>query len=322
MRVGILTSGGDAPGMNAAVRAAVRRGWELGLELVGIRRGYAGLIEGDVVPLSPRDVGGIIEHGGTFLHTARCPAFLTEEGRRRALGTIAREKLDALVIIGGEGSLQGARWLSEQGVNVVGIPASIDNDIEGTELAIGVDTAVNTVVWALNRIRDTALAHERVFLVEVMGRESGYIALMGGLAGGAELVLVPEVEITLDEVAQRVSALYRKGKHHSIVVVAEGVTAKIGSVGVIANTLRERTHLEIRVTVLGHLQRGGSPTATDRILASRFGAQAVEDIKAGVFGHMVAWRQGRLARVPLGVVRRKEMAIDLRLYELVHQLAI
>ena len=322
MRVGILTSGGDAPGMNAAVRAAVRRGWELGLELFGIRRGYAGLIEGDLSPLTPRDVGGIIEYGGTFLHTARCPAFLTEEGRRRALETIEREGLDALIVIGGEGSLQGARWLSDQGVNVVGIPASIDNDIEGTELAIGVDTAVNTVVWALNRIRDTALAHERVFLVEVMGRESGYIALMGGLAGGAELVLVPEVKVTLEEVAQRVAALYRKGKHHSIVVVAEGVTAKLGSVEVIANFLRERTNLEVRVTVLGHLQRGGSPTATDRILASRFGALAAEDVKAERFGHMVAWRKGKVVRVPLAAVRRKQMAIDLRLYELVHQLAI
>ncbi len=308
--------------MNAAIRAAVRRGWELGLETFGIRRGYAGLIEGDLSPLTPRDVGGIIEFGGTFLHTARCPAFLTDEGRRQALATIGKEGLDCLIIIGGEGSLQGARWLSDQGIKVVGIPASIDNDIEGTELAIGVDSAVNTVVWALNRIRDTALAHERVFLVEVMGRESGYIALMGGLAGGAELVLVPEVPVPLDEVAQKVLSLYQKGKHHSIVVVAEGVTAKVGSTDMIANFLRERTRLEVRVTVLGHLQRGGSPTATDRILASLFGAQAAEDIKAGLFGHMLAWQKGEIVRVPLEVVRRKKMAIDLRLYELVHQLAI
>ena len=163
MRVGILTSGGDAPGMNAAVRAAVRRGWELNLKPVGIRRGYAGLIEGDMASLTPRDVGGVIEHGGTFLHTARCPAFLTPEGQRQALETIEREGLEALIVIGGEGSLSGARWLSQQGVPVVGLPASIDNDIQGTDMAIGVDTALNTVVWALNRIRDTALAHERVF---------------------------------------------------------------------------------------------------------------------------------------------------------------
>ena len=320
MRVGILTSGGDAPGMNAAVRAFVRRGWELGLAPIGIRRGYAGLIEGDMAPLTPRDVGGVIEYGGTFLRTARCPAFLTEQGRRKALETIEREKLAALVVIGGEGSLKGARWLSEQGVRVIGLPASIDNDIKGTDMAIGVDTALNTVVWALNRIRDTALAHERVFLVEVMGRKSGYIALMGGIAGGAEIILVPEVEVGLDQVAEEVSAGYRKGKHHSIVVVAEGVTERLGPTSEIAQFIRERTGLEVRVTVLGHLQRGGSPTAYDRILGSRLGAQAAEDVAAGRFGHMMALRGGELLPVPLTEVGRKELAIDLSLYELAHSL--
>lgn len=320
MRVGILTSGGDAPGMNAAVRAAVRRGWELNLEPVGIRRGYAGLIEGDMASLTPRDVGGVIEHGGTFLHTARCPAFLTPEGQRQALETIEREGLEALIVIGGEGSLSGARWLSQQGVPVVGLPASIDNDIQGTDMAIGVDTALNTVVWALNRIRDTALAHERVFLVEVMGRKSGYIALMGGLAGGAEIVLVPEVEVSLDRVAEEVAAGYRKGKHHSIVVVAEGVTERLGPTRKLAESIREATGLEVRVTVLGHLQRGGSPTAFDRILGSRLGARAVEDVAAGRFGHMIGLREGKLSPVPLSQVGRKEVAIDLGLYELVHSL--
>ncbi|MBC7099040.1 6-phosphofructokinase [Candidatus Bipolaricaulota bacterium] len=320
MRVGILTSGGDAPGMNAAVRAFVRRGWELGLEPIGIRRGYAGLIEGDMAPLTPRDVGGVIEYGGTFLRTARCPAFLTPEGRRKALDVLAREGLEALVVVGGEGSLQGAKWLARQGVKVVGLPASIDNDIAGTDMAIGVDTALNTVVWALNRIRDTALAHERVFLVEVMGRKSGYIALMGGIAGGAEIVLVPEVEVELDQVAEEISAGYRKGKHHSIVVVAEGVTERLGPTGELANFIRERTGLEVRVTVLGHLQRGGSPTAYDRILGSRLGAKAAEDAAAGRFGHMVAVRGGGLSPVPLSEVGRKELAIDLELYELAHSL--
>jgi 6-phosphofructokinase 1 len=306
--------------MNAAVRAAVRRGWELGLEPIGIRRGYAGLIENDMTPLTPRDVGGVIEYGGTFLHTARCPAFLTEEGQKQALETIEREGLEALIVIGGEGSLSGARWLAKQGVPVVGLPASIDNDIRGTDMAIGVDTALNTVVWALNRIRDTALAHERVFLVEVMGRKSGYIALMGGLAGGAEIVLVPEVEVSLAQVAQEVSAGYRKGKHHSIVVVAEGVTDRLGSTHKIADFIRQETGLEVRVTVLGHLQRGGSPTAFDRILGSRLGARAAEDVAARRFGHMVALRKGELAPVPLSEVGRKEIAIDLALYELVHSL--
>lgn len=318
--MGILTSGGDAPGMNAAVRAFVRRGWELGLEPIGIRRGYAGLIEGDMAPLTPRDVGGVIEYGGTFLRTARCPAFLTPEGRRKALDVLAREGLEALVVVGGEGSLQGAKWLARQGVKVVGLPASIDNDIAGTDMAIGVDTALNTVVWALNRIRDTALAHERVFLVEVMGRKSGYIALMGGIAGGAEIVLVPEVEVELDQVAEEISTGYRKGKHHSIVVVAEGVTERLGPTGELANFIRERTGLEVRVTVLGHLQRGGSPTAYDRILGSRLGAKAAEDAAAGRFGHMVAVRGGGLSPVPLSEVGRKELAIDLELYELAHSL--
>ncbi|KUK26132.1 MAG: 6-phosphofructokinase [Acetothermia bacterium 64_32] len=318
--MGILTSGGDAPGMNAAVRAFVRRGWELGLEPIGIRRGYAGLIEGDMAPLTPRDVGGVIEYGGTFLRTARCPAFLTEQGRSQALDMIEREKLAALVVIGGEGSLKGARWLSEQGIKVIGLPASIDNDIEGTDMAIGVDTALNTVVWALNRIRDTALAHERVFLVEVMGRKSGYIALMGGIAGGAEIVLVPEVEVGLEQVAEEVSVGYRKGKHHSIVVVAEGVTERLGPTGEIAQFIRERTGLEVRVTVLGHLQRGGSPTAYDRILGSRLGAKAAEDVAAGRFGHMMAVRGGGLSPVPLSEVGRKELAIDLELYRLAHSL--
>ena len=306
--------------MNAAVRAFVRRGWELGLAPIGIRRGYAGLIEGDMAPLTPRDVGGVIEYGGTFLHTARCPAFLTEQGRRKALETIEREKLAALVVIGGEGSLKGACWLSEQGIKVIGLPASIDNDIKGTDMAIGVDTALNTVVWALNRIRDTALAHERVFLVEVMGRKSGYIALMGGIAGGAEIILVPEVEVGLDQVAEEVSAGYRKGKHHSIVVVAEGVTERLGPTSEIARFIRERTGLEVRVTVLGHLQRGGSPTAFDRILGSRLGAKAAENAHDGRFGHMVALREGDLVPVPLAEVDRKELAIDLSLYELAHSL--
>jgi 6-phosphofructokinase 1 len=320
MHVGILTSGGDAPGMNAAVRAFVRRGWELGLSPVGIRRGYAGLIEGDLVPLSPRDVGGIIERGGTFLHTARCPEFLTPDGQERALATLKREELASLVVVGGEGSLAGARWLSEQGVKVIGIPASIDNDILGTDMAIGVDTALNTVVWALNRIRDTALAHERVFVVEVMGRKSGYIALMGGLAGGAEIVLVPEVEVSLDEVAEEVAAGYRKGKHHSIVVVAEGVTERLGPTREIAAFIRERTGLEVRMTILGHLQRGGSPTAYDRIFGSRLGARAAEDAAEGRFGHMIGLAGGKLVAVPLAEVGRKELAIDPYLYEVVHSL--
>lgn len=319
MRVGILTSGGDAPGMNAAIRALVRRGAELGLNLIGIERGYAGLIEDRVRELTPRDVGGIIELGGTFLHTARCPEFLTEDGRNKALATIARERLDALIVVGGEGSLSGAAALSRAGVAVVGIPKTIDNDVQGTDIAIGVDTALNTVVWALNRIRDTALAHERVFLVEVMGRKSGYIALMGGLAGGAEIILVPEVEFSLEDVAKEIATGYRKGKHHSIVVVAEGITEHYPT-HEIAQFVTEKTGLEVRYTVLGHLQRGGSPSAFDRILGSIMGARAVEDVAQGKSGHMIGWQKGELVPVPLSQVGRKDPAIDLDIYRLAQSL--
>jgi len=210
--------------MNAAVRAAVRCGTGRGLEMLGIRRGFAGLIEGDLLPLDNRAVGGIIERGGTFLGSARSAVFLTEEGQGKALATIKKWSLDGLVVIGGNGSLKGAKWLQGQGVPVVGIPASIDNDIYGTAMAIGVDTALNTVMESLDRIRDTAVSHDRTFVVEVMGRSSGYIALMGGLAGGAELVLVPEVPLSLEQVTTQVEEGLRKGKHHSIIVVAEGFT--------------------------------------------------------------------------------------------------
>lgn len=321
LRVGILTSGGDAPGMNAALRAFVRRGWELGLQPMGIRRGYAGLISGDLSPLTPRDVGGILELGGTFLGTARCPEFLEPAGQKQALEILRRENLAALVVIGGEGSLAGANWLSQQGVAVVGLPASIDNDIQGTDLAIGVDTALNTVVWALNRIRDTALAHGRAFLVEVMGRQSGYIALMGGLAGGAEVIVVPEVPLSLEDIVAQVEEGYRKGKRHSIVVVAEGVRERLGTTSQLARAIEEATGLEVRVTVLGHLQRGGSPTAFDRLLGSQLGAQAAEDVAAGKCGHLVAWQQGKLCSIPLAQVTRKSPAIDLALYRLAHSLA-
>lgn len=321
LKVGILTSGGDAPGMNAALRAFVRRGWELGLQPVGIRRGYAGLISGDLVPLTPRGVGGILELGGTFLQTARCEEFREPTGQARALDTLRRENLAALVVIGGEGSLAGANWLFQQGVSVVGLPASIDNDIEGTDMAIGVDTAINTVVWALNRIRDTALAHGRAFLVEVMGRQSGYIALMGGLAGGAEVIVVPEVPLSLEEIVARVEEGYRKGKRHSIVVVAEGVRERLGSTSELAQAIQEATGLEVRLTVLGHLQRGGSPTAFDRLLACQLGARAAEDVANGKFGHLVAWQRGELVAVPLAQVKRKHPAIDLSLYRLAHSLA-
>lgn len=281
-RIGVLTSGGDAPGMNAAIRSVVRCGTDAGFSLFGVARGYAGLVDGDVFPLDNRAVGGIIERGGTMLRCARSQIFMTEPGQRKALATVREHALDGLIVIGGNGSLRGAQWLSESGVQTVGIPASIDNDIPGSTMAIGVDTALNTVVECLDRLRDTAIAHERAFVVEVMGRESGYIALMGGLAGGAEIILPPEILVSLEDVARNVQDGLTLGKRHSIIVVAEGfdppdATLQSGSPAqTVCSYLETLRALETRLTILGHLQRGGSPTAFDRILASRFGEAAIQ----------------------------------------------
>jgi len=327
MRIGILTSGGDSPGMNAAVRAAVRCGTGHGLEMIGIRRGFAGLIEGDLLPLDNRAVGGIIERGGTFLGSARSAVFLTEEGQGEALATIKKWSLDGLVVIGGNGSLKGAKWLQGQGVPVVGIPASIDNDIYGTAMAIGVDTALNTVMESLDRIRDTAVSHHRAFVVEVMGRSSGYIALMGGLAGGAELVLVPEFPESLDQIADRVIAGVKKGKHHSIIVVAEGfVPADSPQVGkaagrIVSDFLEATGSIETRLTILGHLQRGGSPSAFDRILASRLGDAAVRLLADGTAGVMTALIGQKVATLSLAEIDHPSGNFDPEIYRLVCEIA-
>ena len=294
-RIGVLTSGGDAPGMNAAIRSVVRCGTDAGFVLFGISRGYAGLIDGDVFPLDNRAVGGIIERGGTMLRTARSKAFRTGDGQQEALSTIREHALDGLIVIGGNGSLRGAQWLSENGVPTVGVPSSIDNDIPGSVMAIGVDSALNTVVECLNRIRDTAIAHERAFVVEVMGRESGYIALMGGLAGGAEIILLPEVPVSLKHIECSVQDGMALGKSHSIIVVAEGFTPTDAtphpgsSAQAICSHLDMLGNVESRLTILGHLQRGGSPTAFDRILGSRFGEAAIQAFAAGKSSSMLSY---------------------------------
>ncbi len=313
--------------MNAALRAAVRVGTSLGFEMVGIRRGFNGLIDGDLVPLDNRAVGGIIERGGTILYTARSKAFLTSDGQQHALDTISKEHFDGLVIVGGNGSLAGALFLAEQGVPTVGVPGSIDNDIYGTSMAIGVDTALNTVVDSLNRIRDTAFSHERAFVVEVMGRKSGYIALMGGLAGGAEIVLIPEVSVSLGKILADVDAGLRKGKHHSIIVVAEGFTPKgtqpTGkSAGrTVSDFLAESGEIETRLTILGHLQRGGSPSAFDRILASRLGAAAVRQFAEGKTGVMVALSGNKIVAIPLEEIDKPWSNVDLEIYQLAYDVA-
>lgn len=291
-RVGILTSGGDAPGMNAAIRTAVRSALHFNLEPWGIYRGYHGLINGELEPMDSRAVSGIIQRGGTILKSARSEHFKTPEGRAQAVDMLRRHEIDSLLVIGGDGSLRGALSLQQEGITVVGIPATIDNDIPCTDYSIGFDTAVNTVMDAVNKIRDTASSHDRVYLVEVMGRHSGHIALYSGLACGADVILIPEVPYDLDQVCQQIQKAAQAGKTYNIIVVAEGVR-RIGGNGTtspamqIGRYIEERAGIETRITILGHIQRGGVPTVRDRLLASRLAYHAIELIFRGVGGKMV-----------------------------------
>lgn len=318
-KIGVLTSGGDSPGMNACLRAVVRKGIDLGLEIKGIRHGFDGLIEDDMIDLGTNDVSGIMDRGGTILQSKRCREFRKEKGQNRSLEVIEKHGLEGLIIIGGDGSFRGAQVLHQKGISAIGVPATIDNDIYGTEMAIGVDTALNTVVNSINMIRDTATSHERAFVIEVMGRESGYIALMSGLAGGAEEILVPELDFDLDDVAAKIVKGQRKGKKHSIIVVAEGVLKNAGHT--VANYIERKIGYEVRVTVLGHLQRGGSPTAFDRILSSRLGAEAVSRLATEESGTMVAWQKSEIKSVKLSQILDKEKKIDKYLLKLAKVLA-
>jgi 6-phosphofructokinase 1 len=311
-RIGVLTSGGDAPGMNAAIRAVVRTGTARGLEVIGVRRGYAGMIDGDFVKLGPRDVANTVQRGGTFLMTARCKPFLTVEGRARAAQQLRDAGIEGLVVIGGDGSFHGAHFLSqEHDLPVIGIPGTIDNDLFGTDYTIGYDTAINTALQAIDRIRDTAASHERLFIIEVMGRHAGFIALDVGIAGGAENVLIPETPESLEEVVKTVQQSAAKGKSSSIVVVAEGYEG--GGIKVM-EAISVATGLEARVSILGHVQRGGSPTARDRILASQMGYAAVEALLADKNDIMIGIVHDQVVHVPLEETwtKRKDVSLDLR----------
>jgi 6-phosphofructokinase 1 len=311
-RIGVLTSGGDAPGMNAAIRAVVRSAIARDATVVGIRHGYAGLMAGDTVPLDSGAVGGIIEKGGTILRSARCPEFATNAGREAALQAWRRLDLDGLVVIGGNGSQAGALALHGHGVAVVGIASTIDNDIPGSEMTIGADTALNTIVEAIDRIRDTASAHERTFVVETMGRGCGWLALHAGLATGADVVLIPEVPWTLDQVVARVLARQRAQKAHTVVVVAEGA----GDGAAIAGQLSQAVGTQMRATVLGHVQRGGAPTAFDRILASRLAAAAVQSLLDGQPGTLAVQRGGTVVMAGFADALAGSRNLDLSLYQL------
>ena len=317
-RIAVLTSGGDAPGMNAAIRAVVRRAVFNGLEVIGVRHGYQGLIDNNMIPMGVSSVGDIIQRGGTILRTARCEEFKTEAGRRLALENLERNDVEALVAIGGDGTFRGAVELGKMGFPVVGVPGTIDNDIYGTENTIGFDTAVNTVIEAIDKIRDTATSHERTYVIEVMGRDSGYIALYAGLAGGAESILVPEHPFNMDGIITRMKMGLKRGKVHSIIVVAEGVA----SGAEVAKMIQERTGLETRASVLGYIQRGGAPTADDRILGCRMGAKAVDLLLDHKWNMMTAQQAGQVVAVPLGMVLHSKHDLPPDMYDMALSLSI
>ena len=317
-KIAVLTSGGDAPGMNAAIRAVVRRCIYNQISVVGIRYGYQGLLEGDYLPLEVGSVGDIIHKGGTSLFTSRCPEFKTEQGQIQGMKRLKEEGIDGLVVIGGDGSFRGAQKLSQLGFPTVGIPATIDNDISGTDFTIGFDTAVNTVIEAIDKVRDTATSFERIFVIEVMGRSKGDIALWAGLSAGAESILIPEVKPDMDAIVKRLIQGKQRGKKHSIIVVAEGVS----SADQVAKVINEKSGYETRVTVLGYIQRGGSPTAVDRLLGSQLGARAVDQLLAGKSGIMVGIKNNCLVDVPLEIATSENHELSLSLYELAQSLAI
>ncbi len=317
-KIGVLTSGGDSPGMNAAVRAVVRKAIYHNIEVYGIYGGYSGLMSGNIKKLDLGSVGDIIHRGGTVLHSARSEEFKTKEGQQKGIEQMKKHGIDGLVVIGGDGSYRGARALTEQGFPCVGVPGTIDNDIPGTQYTIGFDTALNTVIDAIDKIRDTATSHERTFIIEVMGRDAGDIALWAGLAGGAETILCPEENYDMAEIADRLKKGHERGKKHSIIVVAEGVCTGVE----FAKQIKETTDFDTRVSVLGHMQRGGSPTAFDRVLASRLGARAVELLLEGKGGRAVGIENNKLVDHDIIEILDREHSFDMDLYKLSKELSI
>ncbi len=315
-RIGVFTSGGDSPGMNAAVRAVVRTARANDIMVVGIRYGYQGMIKGDFVEMDSTSVSNIIQQGGTILKSARSDEFRTVEGRITAAKNIKEAEIDALIAIGGDGTFQGATKLNdEHGVMVVGVPGTIDNDLSGTDETIGYDTALNTAMEAIDKIRDTADAHERLFLVEVMGREAGFIALETGIAGGAELILLPETLNDLDDIKASLNEVFRAQRRSSLVVVAEGDETG-GAYKLSENLKEDYAKFEMRVCILGHIQRGGSPTARDRVLASRLGSAAVQTLLEGHSNAMVGVVNGEIKVTPMKNTWSKKKSINYELLEL------
>ncbi|AJD30843.1 6-phosphofructokinase [Clostridium sporogenes] len=310
--IAVLTSGGDAPGMNAAIRAVVRTGLEKGLKVMGIQRGYNGLINGEIFEMDTHSVSDIIQRGGTILRTARCEEFRTEQGREKAAKILKAFGIDGLVVIGGDGSFHGAQLLSKLGINTVGLPGTIDNDLAYTDYTIGFDTSINTVLDAINKLRDTSTSHERVSVVEVMGRNCGDIALYTGVAGGAESIIIPEKEYNADKLCKQILQGKLKGKMHNLVLLAEGV----GGANELAKYIEEVTGIETRSTILGHIQRGGSPTCMDRILASRMAYKAVELLISGKSSRVVGIKNGKIIDMDIDEALAVERSFDQELYDI------
>ena len=317
-RIAVLTSGGDSPGMNAAIRAVVRKAAFHNVEVMGVYHGYEGLIEGRMELLDLGSVGGIIQRGGTKLFSSRCPRFKEDQYQLQAIKKMNDAGVEGLVVIGGDGSYRGAMALTKKGLPCVGVPGTIDNDIPGTEYTIGFDTALNTVIESIDKIRDTATSHENTFIVEVMGRDAGDLALWAGLAAGAESILIPEQKNDIEEIIARIQQGVSRGKKHSIIIVAEGVMAG----NELAKILKEKADITTRVSVLGHIQRGGSPTASDRVLASRLGAKAVEVLLEGIGGKAVGIRNHQVYDYDLEEAYSNKHQVDLSLYPLSKELSI
>lgn len=312
-KIAVLTSGGDAPGMNAAIRAVVRTAIHNGIEVMGVQRGYSGLINGELFTMDRTSVSDIIQRGGTILRTARCPEFKDEEVRKKAAKILQAYGVEALVVIGGDGSFTGAKLLSKLGIKTIGIPGTIDNDLAYTDFTLGFDTALNTVVDAINKIRDTSTSHERVSIVEVMGRNCGDLSLYAGISGGAEAIIVPEVEsFDRDELCKTILEGKNKGKMHNLVILAEG----IGGAFELAEYVENITGIETRATVLGHIQRGGSPSASDRVLASRMGAKAVEVLLEGKTSRVIGIRDNKIIDQDIDEALDMESKFDTELYEI------
>jgi len=335
-KIGVLTGGGDCPGLNAVIRAVVKRSISYGYEVIGIKKGWRGLIYGETEPLTNFSVSGILHVGGTILGTSRTNPFKSEESLQRLMGNYKKFGIDALIAIGGEDTLEVANKLSEKGIQIVGVPKTIDNDVAGTDFTFGFDTAVSIVTDAIDKLHSTAESHDRIMVVEVMGRHAGWIATFAGIAGGADIILIPEVPYDIEEVCNMIRKRHERGKNFSIVVVAEGAKSKdmdkhitvsdqrdefghikLGGIGsYIGSEIEKRTGYDTRVTVLGHVQRGGSPTAYDRVLATRFGVAAVDLIKEGKFGKMVSFHCNKIEAVDLAKAVSKQKTVDMEIYEI------